>query len=76
MRYKIHAKVKALEFKTRAVRAEKHPTIENEVIWYREDIGWFVTFENSHESLYVGQMEPTDLKPGTEVDIIICPKST
>jgi hypothetical protein len=74
MTYKIKTTVKALEHKSRAVSANKHPTEPNEVIWVRENIGWFVTFDRSHESLFVGWEEPLDLKPGTEVDIIIRPR--
>jgi hypothetical protein len=76
MIYRIPAKVKSLEQKSRAVSAHKHPTIEHEIVWVRETIGWFVTFERSHESLFVGTEEPTDLKAGTEVDIIIVPEGT
>jgi hypothetical protein len=74
MVYKIRSRVTDLQHKTRAVSGRKHPTIENEVIIEREDIGWFVTFENSHESLFMGMEEPKDLQPDTEVDIIIRPR--
>jgi len=73
MNYRIHTKVKALEQKRRALRAwTDHTDPENPVVKYEyEDIGWFVTFENSHESLFVGMDKPLDLEPGAKVDIII-----
>ena len=73
MNYVFKAKVKSLESKRRALSAHKHPTVENEVVWVYEDIGWFVTFEGSWEALFVGMDRPTDLEPGTEVEISIEP---
>lgn len=74
MPYRIPAVVKSLQLKTKAVSATKHPTEEHNIIWVRETIGWFVTFENSHESLFVGTVEPKDLKPGARVDIVLYPR--
>jgi len=73
MNYVFKAKVKNLESKRRALSAHKHPTVENEVVWVYEDIGWFVTFEGSWEALFVGVDRPAGLEPGTEVRIIIEP---
>jgi len=73
MIYRIESMVEKLEHKTRALRAFMDPDNANEVIWEREDIGWFVTFEGSHESLFVGFTEPKDLQPGTKVNILIYP---
>lgn len=69
MTYKIPAVVKALELKTRAVSIARDGKVT------RETIGWFVTFERSHEALFVGHDKPTDLDPGTEVEIIISPQA-
>lgn len=73
--YTISSVVKALEHKRKALRAIANRTDpHNPVVNYEyEDIGWFVTFENSHESLFVGMEEPPDLKPGTRVLIQIRP---
>lgn len=71
--YKIHTKVKDLEFKKRALRVTADRTDpENPVLkWEYEDIGWFVQFDGSYEALFMGKTEPIDLKPGTEVEILI-----
>ena len=71
--FRIHTKVQNLEFKTRAVRAYKPDPNKTDVTVEREDIGWFVCFENSYESLFVGKEKPANLDPGTEVDIILVP---
>lgn len=36
----------------------------------RTPIGWFVNFEGSHESLYLGDTRP-ELSPGDPVSIVI-----
>jgi hypothetical protein len=76
MRFRITTRVKALEFKKKALRSWADRTDpENVVVQYEyEDLGWFVTFEDSHESLFVGKTEPPDLQVGTVVDIIIVPR--
>jgi hypothetical protein len=73
MTYKIPAVVKSLELKTRAVSARK--ISETDVEWTRETIGWFVTFERSHEALFVGYDRPFDLEVGSKVNIILEPVS-
>ena len=70
MPYRIPAKVKFLELKNKVVHSKKEPTTDR-IISTVITLGWFVNFEGSHESLFVGVDEPKDLKPGTEVDIII-----
>lgn len=70
--YKIRTKVQDLEEKTRVVRADKN-TVTGEVTFTSESIGWFVHFEGSRESLFVGIERPTDLDVGTEVFITIIP---
>lgn len=68
--YRISTKVKKLELKKRIVRTYLNAGLAvDETI----DIGWFVLFEGSQESLFVGVDKPTDLDPGTEVEIIIQP---
>jgi hypothetical protein len=76
MIYRIQTRVKALEFKKKALRSWANKADpENVVVQYEyEDLGWFVTFEDSHESLFVGKTEPPDLQIGTVVDIIIVPR--
>jgi hypothetical protein len=76
MIYKIRTRVKSLEFKKRAVKANADKTDPDnpKVIWEYEDLGWFVTFENSHESLFLGIEEPTDMKVDTKVTILILPE--
>ena len=73
--YRIKTKVQNLEHKRRAARSWIDKTDpDNPVVCYDyEDMGWFVTFANSHESLFVGMEEPLDLTVGTEVTILIAP---
>lgn len=74
MLYKISTRVRALEMKTMIVRTYKDPTDANKILTDTKPMGWFVLFEESYESLYVGHERPLDLEPGTEVEIIINPK--
>ena len=74
--YRIQTRVKALERKHRTVRTwvdntdPEKPEIKSQC----EDMGWFITFDNSHESLFVGYAQPIDLKVGQAVDVYIVPK--
>lgn len=76
MTYRIPTKVVKIEEKKKhlATNVEK-TTGENQIVMVTTvDIGWFVLFEGSQESLFVGMEKPADLEPGTEVEIIIAPK--
>lgn len=82
--YRIPTKVKHLELKKRIVRAnvDRSKPIDPDkpmptagAIVETENLGWYVHFEGSYESLCVGMEEPLNLKPGTEVDIMIVPRS-
>ena len=81
--YKIPTRVKRLEPKTRIVGGNidrsKPINPDNPVPTSTADIktevlGWYVQFEGSYESICVGNEKPDNLKPGTEVDILIIPK--
>jgi hypothetical protein len=37
----------------------------------REDLGWFILMEGSHEMIYVGKDKPNDLKIGQEIEVTI-----
>lgn len=75
--YLIDTSVVKLEKKSRArsaVITGKDPnTGKNIYEIEREDIGWFVLLENSHEWLFLGFEEPT-LKVGQSVTIRLEPK--
>jgi hypothetical protein len=71
MVYKIPTKVIRLEQKSRVTRGF---VVEGEAKCFREDLGWFVHFEGSYESLFIGKDRPNDLEPGTHVEIVIRPK--
>jgi hypothetical protein len=72
MAYRIRTRVKSLEEKSKLMGGHKNPDT-GMVSIYTEKVGWFVHLEGSYESLFVGKEKPTDLEPGTEVDIIIWP---
>ena len=74
--YKIITTVKDLEFKKRALKVTADRTVPEKPIfhWTYEDMGWFVNFDGSYESLFVGRDRPMDLEPGTEVEILIRPR--
>jgi hypothetical protein len=75
MTYRIPTRVVKLENKHKHVGSEVEIKDDKTVTMVTTiDIGWFVLFEGSQESLYVGMEEPLDLQPGTEVDIVIEPK--
>ena len=74
MAYKIPTTVKNLENKKLVTLSYIHP-VTQKLSCVRRDMGWFVHFEGSYESLFVGFDRPLDLEPGTDVEIIIQPKS-
>ncbi len=74
MSYLIRTRVKNLELKKTTTGSRKNPKTD-EITSTVVSLGWFVLFEGSYESLFVGNDEPKDLTPGTEVDIIIRPKT-
>lgn len=76
MKYLIDTSVVKLEKKSRARNAiitGKDADGKNIYEIEREDIGWFVLLENSHEWLFLGFDEPA-LKVGQSVTIRIEPK--
>jgi hypothetical protein len=74
MTYRIQTRVKNLEQKKITTSSKKDPN-SDKILSTVAFLGWFVLFEGSYESLFVGHDEPKDLTPGTEVDIIIKPKT-
>ena len=74
MSYLIRTRVKNLELKKTITESRKNPKTD-EITSTVVSLGWFVNFDGSYESLFVGNDEPKDLTPGTEVDIIIRPKT-
>jgi len=71
--YRIPTVVKHLEYKTRTAMTRKDPNSDS-VITEVIPLGWYVHFAGSYESLCVGSERPTNLEPGTKVDIIIVPR--
>jgi len=71
--YVIKTRVRELEMKTLTLRVWKPDPLKSDTECERQDIGWFVLFENSYESLFVGTEKPTNLDPGTEVEIHLKP---
>lgn len=71
MTYRIPTKVVKLENKKQVLSAR---IVDEATVTEVMDLGWFVLFEGSQEFLYIGANKPEDLRPGTEVDIIIEPK--
>jgi len=37
----------------------------------REDLGWFVLMEGSHEMIFVGKEKPDDLKIGQTIEVTL-----
>ena len=69
--YVVPTKVKKLEERkaiTRSYLKDDKPVFEE------HSIGWWISFEGSRESLYMGSTKPEGLEPGTEIEIIIRPK--
>jgi hypothetical protein len=65
--YIIKTRVVKVERKELVVRAYK---IGDEVFQDKENLGWFVLLEHSHEYLYLGQEQP-DLVVGQKIRIRI-----
>jgi predicted RNA-binding protein (virulence factor B family) len=74
--YRIKAKVEHLEQKKITLATYKDVKSEDPkaTIQQTKSAGWFVHFEGSYESLFMGDERPVDLEPGTEVDILIIPR--
>jgi hypothetical protein len=68
-RYKIPSTVRSVEFREKIVRTEK---VGDEIVTTMVPLGWFVCFDGSRESLFLGQDKP-DLIAGQAVAIIIEP---
>lgn len=67
MKYVIPTRVKLVEEVYRVVRADKRG---DDVVVVRENLGWSVLFEGSHERLFLGYEKP-DLQAGDPVRITI-----
>ena len=70
MTYVIETRVVRLEEKSRVAGAKK---VGDDVVVERETLGWFVLLEGSHEMLYLGRDQPSDLVVGQKVRIRIEP---
>jgi hypothetical protein len=73
MPYRIRTKVRHIELKEKRLSSRKDPHSDN-VIVEIVPLGWFVHFEGSYESIYVGREKPADLNVGMQVDILIIPQ--
>lgn len=74
--YVIPAKIAKIEQKSEAVAAVPNGKNEQGKIIYnieRQDLGWFILMEGSHEYLFLGKEKP-DLQVGQEVTIRIEPR--
>lgn len=71
MNIRIPTKVMKLEERKRVISGKK---VGDDAVLTSQTIGWFVHFEGSYESLFVGYEKPVGLDPGTEVDILIVPR--
>jgi len=71
--YRIPTTVVRLEHKTKIAHTRKDPHSDS-IITEVVPIGWYVHFAGSYESLCVGNERPTNLEPGTKVDIMIVPR--
>lgn len=65
--YIIHTKVRQVGERHRIVSVSK------DGIEQKEKLGWFVCFENSWESNFIGNEKP-ELEVGQEVEIVIRPR--
>lgn len=73
---RIPTKVKHLEEKYRRVLTEMDGSkLFGKIEFENKSMGWFVHFEGSYESLYVGETKPIGLDPGTEVEVVIVSKA-
>jgi hypothetical protein len=73
MNIRIQTRVKEV-IEKEIVTGGKKDENDKAILSYQK-VGWFVHFEGSYEALYVGEQKPEGLEPGTEVDIIIEPRS-
>jgi hypothetical protein len=69
---RIQTRVKGI-IEKEIVKGGKKDENDKAILTYQK-LGWFVHFEGSYESLYVGDEKPESLNPGTEVDILIIPR--
>lgn len=65
MIYKIYTTVKLVEFREKVVRGRM---IGETAVLDKEPLGWYVHFEGSWESLYMGHEKP-DFVKGQKVEI-------
>lgn len=73
--YRIPTKVIRVEEKKRITKAWMDETKTPPVAMQEtENLGWYVHFAGSFESLCVGPEKPLDLAEGAEVDILITPR--
>jgi len=71
----IPTKVKVIQQRTNTIESRKDPNDPNNALIKIENLGYFVQFEGSYESLFVGMEDPGDwLNKGSEVEIIIRPR--
>jgi hypothetical protein len=77
MQYRVNTCVVRVEEKKRVLRTYKKVGANNqeEIIADTETLGWFVSFEGSWESLYLGREKPA-LTVGQQVAILIQPVET
>lgn len=79
MTYRIRTRVLKIEHKHQITNVRKTgkplPDGKAELASDSVSLGWFVLFEGSWESIFLGFEEPKDLAVGQEVDILLCPKS-
>ena len=69
VRYVIETQIEKVEHRDKVVKTYKRG---DEVIEEKVDLGWFVTFKGSHESLFIGTDPPETLpKPGANARIIL-----
>jgi len=72
MIYRIPTRVVKIEEKEYVLAGRKDE--KGEPVFTKKTLGWFVHFEGSYESLFVGYEKPIDLDLGSEVDILIVPR--
>jgi hypothetical protein len=70
MTYIIPTRITRIEAKRRVLRGRM---VNGQAVLDYEDLGWFVSFEGSHESLCLGP-EPPKLTVGQEVNLRIEPR--
>jgi hypothetical protein len=70
--YKIATRITRVESKRLLLRGR---IVNGETVFDYQDLGWFVSFDGSHESLWLGPEEP-DLTAGQEVNLRIEPRGS